>query len=128
MKGIDEEKAAWAVSKPGSGAETDQDVGPPPLVQLNRPFRGGYIIACHGRSERSGSRGSGSSGFGSGKEEEAPGRLPWIQVEFNRALYLGTPPVTAQPDPEAALRLAELRRRFLRALETLFREYSFPPE
>lgn len=134
MKGIDEEKAAWAVSKPGSGAETDQDVGPPPLVQLNRPFRGGYIIAHHGRIERSssdrnGSRGdSGSSDSGCGAKEDFAGRLPWIQVEFNRALYLGAPPLTAAPDREAARRMDDLRRRFLRALETLFREYSFPPE
>ena len=46
--------------------------------------------------------------------------LPWIQVEFNRALYLRTEPVTAKPPGEVVLHLNDLRRRFVQALETLF--------
>ncbi len=132
MEGLAAQEKDRTRSGPGSGAEADQDVGPPPLVWLNRPFRGGYIITHHGRIERNssgrnGSRGgSDSGGSGCGEKAGFAGRLPWIQVEFNRALYLGAAPLTAVPDPDAARRLEDLRRRFLRALETLFREYSFP--
>jgi N-formylglutamate amidohydrolase len=43
-------------------------------VQLNVPFAGGYIIRSHGLP----------------REDYQP-RVPWIQIELNRALYLALP-------------------------------------
>jgi len=65
-------------------------------IGLNDPFRGGYITRRHGS-----------------------GRLPWIQVEMNRSLYLADPwfdPESRQVDPN---RIIELRTRFLEALRRL---------
>ncbi len=69
---------------------------PPALIGLNDPFKGGYITDRHGA-----------------------GRLPWVQVEMNRCLYLDKPwfdPDTLRVSPE---RVAELRTRFLRALRRM---------
>ncbi len=69
---------------------------PTEQVALNDPFKGGYITRRHGG-----------------------GRLPWIQVEMNRWLYLDTPWFdrdTLRVDPG---RLAELRHRFRNALQRM---------
>lgn len=65
-------------------------------VTLNDPFKGGYITRSHGG-----------------------GRLPWVQVEMNRSLYLAEPwfdRSTLSVSPE---RIGDLRQRFLSALELL---------
>lgn len=68
----------------------------PAEIGLNEPFRGGYIThTCGG------------------------GRLPWIQVEMNRCLYLDHPwfdRATLRVDPG---RITELRERFRDALHRL---------
>ena len=65
-------------------------------VQLNRPFRGGYITRRHGRNP-----------------------LPWIQIEMNRSLYLAAPWFDPETRTVAARRLDELQERFARALGSL---------
>lgn len=65
-------------------------------IGLNDPFKGGYITQAHGA-----------------------GKLPWIQVEMNRSLYLAEPwfdRTTRNIDP---LRISELRERFGTALHRL---------
>ena len=72
----------------------------PDDVQINSPFQGGYITACHGLRP-----------------------LPWIQVEMNRALYLAPPwfnHVALTVDPN---RIAELRENFKSALTTFCGQY-----
>ncbi len=69
-----------------------------PLVSLNKPFKGGYIIEKHGST----------------------GRIPWIQVEFNRALYLLSRPRTVLPPQEVLWRINRIRACFLGSLEELF--------
>ena len=69
-----------------------------PVVSLNRPFRGGYVV----------------------RKNRDLGLIPWIQVEFNRSLYLSSEPRTKIPDQETARRLDNLRSLFLSALEELF--------
>lgn len=66
-----------------------------PAVLINQPFEGGYITKKHGSA----------------------GKIPWIQVEFNRALYLQSKPLTAEPDSETLARMSELRTIFIEALE-----------
>lgn len=63
-------------------------------IAFNAPFKGGYITRHHGNSP-----------------------LPWIQVEMNRALYLSEPWFDSTTLTVAPARLAELRDRFLAALE-----------
>ena len=65
-------------------------------VQLNRPFRGGYITRRHGRNP-----------------------LPWIQIEMNRSLYLADPWFDSETRTANESRLVELRERFARALGSL---------
>lgn len=67
-------------------------------VSLNHPFKGGYITKYHG----------------------IEGPLHWIQIEFNRALYL-TPGATlsVKPDMKTEKRLADLREKFYRALRNV---------
>lgn len=67
-------------------------------ISLNRPFQGGYITKHHG----------------------AKGPLPWVQVEFNRALYL-TPDtiLSVKPDMRAEKRLADIMEKFYRALRNV---------
>lgn len=66
-----------------------------PLVTLNQPFRGGFITQNFGL--------------------ESP--FPWIQVEINRSLYLPQKlPRAKVPDGETLVRLAEIRRRFIKAV------------
>ncbi len=65
-------------------------------IWLNRPFKGGYITRSHGG-----------------------GRLPWIQLEMNRSLYLAEPwfdrrALSTDPD-----RLRDLRARLLGALTAI---------
>lgn len=67
-------------------------------VSLNRPFKGGYITKHHGTA----------------------GPLPWIQIEFNRALYLAPNAVlSVKPDMRTEKRLADLREKFYRALKNV---------
>jgi formiminoglutamase len=62
-------------------------------IGLNDPFKAGYITQRHGG-----------------------GRLPWIQVEMNRSLYLGEPWFDRDTLQVDAGRIAELRDRFRGAL------------
>nr|WP_246208653.1 N-formylglutamate amidohydrolase [Anaerotalea alkaliphila] len=78
-----------AVLRNTPGLSLDPSV---PLVAINQPFRGGWTIREHGT-----------------------GRLPWIQLEVNRALYLAGDPRTAEPDREAALRIQKLQEILLQA-------------
>ena len=89
-----------------------------PVVELNRPFRGGYIIQRHGSVAREGGRNNMKIGPGYKRKGSRP--LPWIQVEFNRTLYLHADPAVAEPRGEAAFRVNDLRMRFVQALETFF--------
>lgn len=66
-----------------------------PAVLINQPFRGGYITKKHGST----------------------GKIPWIQVEFNRCLYIDTDPLTAEPDAVTLSNLNELRSIFIEALK-----------
>lgn len=75
------------------------------ILQLNRPFSGGHIIKKHSRE----------------------GRLPWIQVEFNRSLYLASPPTTALPGKEEMQRVDRLREIFIQALEEVFLTSFYTP-
>ena len=68
-----------------------------PAVLINQPFRGGYITRKHGSA----------------------GKIPWIQVEFNRCLYLQGDPFTAEPDSETLSKLNELRSIFIEALKEI---------
>ena len=68
-----------------------------PAVLINQPFRGGHITRKHGSA----------------------GNIPWIQVEFNRCLYLQVDPFTAEPDSETLSKLNELRSIFIEALEEI---------
>lgn len=68
-----------------------------PAVLLNRPFKGGYTIKHHGGS----------------------GQIPWIQVEFNRSLYLDSDPRTVTPGKEEIKRINKLKKYFFFALEEL---------
>lgn len=68
-----------------------------PAVRLNDPFKGGYITARHGTS----------------------GNVPWIQVEFNRSLYLAASPERARPGRQTAARIASVRSCFVGALKEL---------
>jgi formiminoglutamase len=65
-------------------------------IGLNDPFKGGYITQRHGC-----------------------GRLPWIQVEMNRALYLAGAWFDADRLRVDPGRLAELREQFRAALRSL---------
>jgi len=65
-------------------------------IGLNRPFKGGYITRRHGG-----------------------GRVPWIQVEMNRSLYLSDPWFDRAALRVEAARIAELRDRFRAALRLL---------
>lgn len=78
-------------------------------VRINDPFGGGYIVRTYG--------GAGGAGAGAG-------RVPWVQLEMNRSLYLDGP----QPSPAASAgpsadpaRIAALRGMFLGALRSFFR-------
>jgi len=68
-----------------------------PAVLLNRPFKGGYIIKHHGTF----------------------GHVPWIQVEFNRSLYLDSDPRKVAPGKEEIKRINKLKKCFFFALEEL---------
>ena len=77
-------------------------------VRINDPFGGGYIVRTYG--------GAGGAG--------GAGRVPWVQIEMNRSLYLDGP----QPSPAASAgpsadpaRIAALRGMFLGALRSFFR-------
>lgn len=62
-------------------------------IWLNRPFKGGYITRSHGG-----------------------GRVPWIQLEMNRSLYLAEPWFVRSDLRVDPSRLAELRSRIAGAL------------
>lgn len=65
-------------------------------VTLNAPFKGGYITRSHGG-----------------------GRLPWVQVEMNRSLYLAEPWFDRSTLTVSPQRLRELRDRFREAVRLL---------
>jgi N-formylglutamate deformylase len=65
-------------------------------IGLNDPFKGGYITQTHGA-----------------------GKLPWIQVEMNRGLYLSEPWFDRTTRTVDYMRIAELRERFGAALHRL---------
>lgn len=69
-------------------------------IRINDPFQGGYITRWHG-----------------GRFVE--GGTPWIQIEMNRRWYLSRPWFDAGGLTVDEARLAELRHRFLAALEML---------
>ncbi len=69
-----------------------------PPVLLNRPFSGGYITKTNGSVEQ----------------------IPWIQIEFNRSLYLSDEPRVSGPDQQTTKRIEMLKMYFLKALEDLF--------
>jgi len=69
---------------------------PREAVGLNHPFKGGYITRRHG-----------------------DGRLPWIQVEMNRSLYLEEPWFDRDALEVDPGRITELRDRFRVALHRL---------
>ncbi len=102
------------LQSPAAGASGKVPGDALPAVCLNYPFRGGQIIKRHG-----------NAGGGSAAQPAGAGSLPWIQVEFNRALYMSGPALTARPDPAAARRLDSLRCILLQALQELFREAPF---
>ncbi len=68
-----------------------------PIVQLNRPFSGGFITKNHG----------------------SMGKIPWIQVELNRSLYLVTEPRVAVPGRSTNQRINVLQECFIEALKML---------
>jgi formiminoglutamase len=65
----------------------------PADVWINRPFKGGYITRTHGG-----------------------GRLPWLQVEMNRSLYLDSQWFTRATLQVMPGRLRDLRKRFAKTL------------
>lgn len=69
---------------------------PPGEIGLNDPFQGGYITRRHGTS-----------------------RVPWIQVEMNRSLYLAAPWFDSESRRIDRQRLVALRDRFRTALRRL---------
>lgn len=68
-----------------------------PAVLINQPFGGGYITRKHGSA----------------------GKIPWIQVEFNRCLYLTSEPRSAKPDAVTLSKLNELKSIFIEALKEI---------
>ena len=68
----------------------------PAQVGLNDPFKGGYITQRHGG-----------------------GRVPWIQVEMNRCLYLDERWFDRDALRIDTRRIADLRDRFREALRRL---------
>ena len=77
-------------------------------VRINDPFGGGYIVRTYGCA---------AAGRGSAR------RVPWVQLEMNRSLYLDGP----QPSPAASggpsadpARIAALGGMFLGALRSFF--------
>ncbi len=66
---------------------------PPEQIGWNDPFKGGYITRTHGS-----------------------GRLPWIQVEMTRRLYIAEPWFNRDSLSVDPARIAELRDRFRDAL------------
>jgi N-formylglutamate deformylase len=72
--------------------------GPVPAIAINSPFKGGYIIRRHA--------------------DTSP--IPWIQVEFNRCLYLPPHlPLTACPAPHVRDELQGIREKFVKALAAI---------
>jgi formiminoglutamase len=69
----------------------------PHEVRLNDPFKEGRIVRSHGM-----------------------GRIPWVQVEMNRALYLDRPWFDEEQLTIDSDRLTDLRTRFHRALVQYF--------
>ena len=63
------------------------------ILAFNDPFRGGYITSSQARLSK----------------------LPWIQVELNRSLYLFSPPQGEEPDPVTGAKIEALRRALLLA-------------
>jgi formiminoglutamase len=66
-------------------------------VVINKPFAGGYITRKYGE-----------------------GRLPWVQVEMNRSLYLSKPWFDAESLTVQPQRLKELNRCFHKTLSLFF--------
>lgn len=75
---------------------------PPPVVALNSPFPGGYILRRYGGR------------FGAPAGAAGPPGLPAIMVEVNRGLIVGDQTADTPPAPPNEERVAELRRRLHR--------------
>lgn len=65
------------------------------LVGVNQPFRGGYIIKHHGGCNN----------------------MPWIQLEFSRALYLPSGQFSSVPDAKSLKRLNYLKTKLITVLK-----------
>lgn len=79
----------------------------PPVVALNSPFRGGYILRRHGGR------------FGLPADPGLPSGLPSIMIEVNRGLLVGDQTADTPPAPPNEARVAELRRRLHRWAEAV---------
>jgi N-formylglutamate deformylase len=80
-----------------------EDAGIRELVTMNTPFKGGYITRHHGNL----------------------GKLPWIQLEINRKLYLPEPSlITVQPSDLDRLKLQEFRDRLYHVFSELVKDIS----
>lgn len=74
------------------------DAVPPPVVSLNRPFPGGYILRT-----------------GTARLTGLWGRpVPGIMIEVNRGLFVGPQAPDTPPAPPDVARIADLRRRLYR--------------
>ena len=70
----------------------------PKDIQIDSPFSGGFITRSYGEK-----------------------RIPWIQIEMNRALYLKEPWFNATEFTVQSERLIELKDRFQHALSSFFK-------
>lgn len=73
----------------------EPDAVPPPVVALNQPFAGGYILQ------------KGTARLTSLSSRPIPG----IMIEVNRGLFVGNQSPDTPPTPPDAARIADLRRR-----------------
>jgi N-formylglutamate amidohydrolase len=77
----------------------------PPVVKLNRPFKGGYILRAMTQLARQLSREAGAG--------DQP-TFPCIMVEVNRGLFVGRQETNTPIMPPRLEEIADLRRRLLR--------------
>ncbi|MGF7184135.1 formiminoglutamase [Desulfitispora alkaliphila] len=68
------------------------------LVDINNPFKGGYITKAHG----------------------GLGKLPWIQVEISRQLYISADTIIEEkPSYKVQAKLSDLRAKFASAVKDI---------
>ncbi|WP_235848860.1 N-formylglutamate amidohydrolase [Litchfieldia alkalitelluris] len=73
-----------------------------PLVEINNPFKGGYITRFHGTR----------------------GRIPWIQIEINRKMYLPASNLTSiHPTEVDLLRMRDIKNRLYHVFSSLVDDY-----